>query len=113
MSWSLGRLLTLAGSSARTASGQSDIADIDGEALAITLDVTAAGGTTPTLDVVIEDAPTDQGPWTTLSTFTQKTGTAREVQRVTNKAFHRFVRARWTVGGTTPVFTFSVQATVR
>jgi hypothetical protein len=109
-----GKLLTLKGSSAETANGNSAAVEVEGEALAATLDMTAVGGTTPTLDVVLEDAPNDTGPWTTLSTFGQKTAVSKEVQRVTNKAFHRFIRARWTIGGSgSPNFTFSVQATLR
>jgi len=108
-----GRLLTIAIPAARTTTGTSDVSDIFAEAMAVTLDVTAASGTAPTLNVVLEDAPSSTGPWTTLATFAQKTVAAVEVQRVTSEAFHRYVRTRWTIAGTAPSFTFSVQATLR
>lgn len=109
-----GRLLTLVSPAARTATFFSDVEDVDpAEGLAVTLDVTAASGTTPTLNVLIEDAPNANGPWTTLLTFAQKTAAATEVQRSAAANFHSYLRARCTIAGTTPSFTFSVQATVR
>jgi len=70
------------------------------------LDVTAASGTTPTLDVVIEDT-LDGTNWNTVGTFTQKTTTGRQVIDITG-LFAGTLRVRWTIGGTTPSFTFSV-----
>jgi hypothetical protein len=80
------------------------------------LQVTAASGTTPTLDVVIEDT-LDGANWNTVATFTQKTAVAREVVNVLpakaesgtfSPLFADRLRVRWTIGGTTPSFTFSV-----
>jgi hypothetical protein len=71
------------------------------------LNVTAASGTTPTLDVVIEDSVDGGVTWNTVGTFTQKTAVAREVINVT-VPFADSLRVRWTVGGTTPNFTFAV-----
>lgn len=79
--------------------------------LVATLNVSAASGTTPTLDVVIEDSA-DGATWTTLATFAQKTGTGAETVRITNPC-HPNIRARWTIGGTTPSFTFDVKVTAR
>lgn len=70
------------------------------------LNVTAAGGVGPTLDVLIEDS-LDGTNWNTIGTFSQKTAVSREVINVTNP-FSEQLRARWTIGGTTPTFTFSI-----
>lgn len=74
------------------------------------LNVTAASGTTPTLDVVIEDT-IDGTNWDTVASFTQATTTGREVRRASN--FSRYMRVSYTLGGTTPDFTFSVKAFVK
>lgn len=99
---------TLAASAARTASGSS--AATGGFSgfpkLRCQLDVTAASGTSPTLDVVIEDT-LDGTNYNAIGTFTQRTAAGRQVIDVTSP-FADSVRARWTVGGTTPSFTFSV-----
>jgi hypothetical protein len=76
--------------------------------LRVQLNVTAASGTTPTLDVVLEDSLDGQN-WNTVGTFAQKTGVAREVINVTTPFANR-VRARATVAGTTPSFTYAVRA---
>ena len=93
-------------SAAKTASGQSDPIEaseyIEGQAL---LDVTAVSGTNPTLDVVIETSA-DKAGWFTHATFSQKTGTAKDLKLLSNVG--KYLRARWTIGGTTPSFTFSV-----
>lgn len=78
---------------------------------AATLDVSAASGTTPTLDVVIQDS-LDGVVWTTLSTFTQKTAVSKEVIRVTTP-FHDRIRATYTIAGTTPSFTASLKLTFK
>lgn len=97
-----------ADSAARTVSGDSGAVAGFGDAstLRCQLDVTAASGTTPTLNVVIEDT-LDGTNWNTVGTFAQKTAAGREVINVTTPFTDR-LRARWTVGGTTPSFTFSV-----
>ncbi len=99
---------TVAASEARTASGASSaLAGLGpAESLRVQLNVTAAAGTSPTLDVVIEDT-LDGTNYNTIGTFSQKTGPAREVMTITTPFSDR-VRARWTMGGTTPSFTFSV-----
>ncbi len=70
------------------------------------LNVTAASGTTPTLDVVVEDS-LDGANWNTVGTFTQLTTTGRQVINVTTP-FADQIRVRWTIAGTTPSFTFAV-----
>lgn len=99
---------TLAASAARTTSGNSGGTGGWGPAKTIRaqLDVTAVSGTSPTLDVVIEDS-IDGTNWNTIGTFTQRVAVGREVINISTPFAER-VRARWTVGGTSPSFTFSV-----
>jgi hypothetical protein len=100
------------GSAARTTSANSRILGGYGPAkfLACSIAVTAVTGTTPTLDVVVEDT-LDGINFFTIATFTQAVATTSEVKRVvsTTLPFTDRLRVRWTIGGTaTPTFTFSV-----
>lgn len=103
-----GQRETLLASAARTTSSQSSALEGYGpyDRAVIQLDVTAASGTSPTLDVVVEDT-VDGTNYNTVATFAQKVAAGREVVRVTTP-FSDTLRVRWTVGGTTPSFTFSV-----
>ena len=67
--------------------------------------VTAASGTTPSLTVIIEHGP-DGTTWITHTTFTAATGANTE--RKVLSGLDRYVRARWTVSGTTPSFTWGL-----
>lgn len=98
----------LAASAARTASGDTGVLSDYGRAntLRVQLDVSAVAGTTPTLNVLLEDT-LDGTTWNTIGTFAQKTAAGREVINVTSP-FAKRIRVSWTVGGTTPSFTFSV-----
>ncbi len=100
--------VTLAGTAARTASGDSGVVPGFGDKVSLRaqVEVTASAGTSPTLDVVIEDT-LDGTNWNVVGAFAQKTGPSREVINITSPFSDR-LRARWTVGGTTPSFTFSV-----
>lgn len=103
-------------SAARTANGNDEFGGQDIDEMALTLDVTAASGTTPTLDVVVEAKDPASGAWFTLKSFAQKTGVSRETIFIGHGADTVFpckqMRARWTIGGTaTPTFTFSIGAT--
>lgn len=71
------------------------------------LNVAAATGTSPTLNVLIEDSLDGGTTWNTIGTFAQKTSTGREVINITNP-FSPLLRISWTIGGTTPSFTFAV-----
>ncbi|MBW3643112.1 MAG: hypothetical protein KY447_09385 [Actinobacteria bacterium] len=99
---------TFAGSAPRTASGTSAAFTSYGSAdlLRCQLDVTAASGTAPTLDAVIEDS-LDGVTWNVIGAFAQKLAVGREVINITTP-FADMLRTRWTVAGTTPSFTFSV-----
>lgn len=95
-------------SAARTTSGTSSVVGGFGDRISLRaqVEVTAASGVSPTLDVVIEDT-LDGTNWNPVGTFTQRTAAAREVVNITGLFTDR-LRVRWTVGGTTPSFTFSV-----
>lgn len=98
--------IELAPAAARTASGSGTAADI-GErrsALKLVLDVTAASGAAPQLTVGIETSVTGAGGWKSAGAFPMATGDG-PVDLVV-AGCRRFVRATWTISGTTPSFTF-------
>jgi hypothetical protein len=78
--------------------------------------VSAASGTTPTLDVVVQHSIDGGTTWHTLVAFTQKTTTGNElkteaeVEAGTAEAYGDCFRVSYTIGGTTPSFTFKVTA---
>lgn len=89
---------TTAGSGGTVATGSADT-------VRLTLAVTAASGTTPSTTVSVQHS-SDGTTWTTVGSFTAATGVTSE--RKTFGALDRYVRASWTMTGTTPSFTFSV-----
>lgn len=98
--------VTLAASEARTASGSGSSVELgDRGTLRLLLDVTAASGTLPSLQVDVQTSY-DATTWRTLGGFTALAATGS--QRASFPGADRFVRATWTVSGTTPSFTFSV-----
>jgi len=112
----LDKIALIAGhpTAARTATGQTsgiDLKDYDGDVVFL-LDSAAGTGTSPTLDVTIEDSADDSSfAAITDAAFTQVTGTASARKLVVNKdSARRYVRVKYTIGGTTPSFTFSVNA---
>lgn len=72
---------------------------------ALTLEVTAASGTDPTLDVFVETSPSGSS-WQAVGAFTQRTGVGWQELRVAG--LRRYVRASYSIGGTDPSFTFSL-----
>ncbi|MFE9098493.1 hypothetical protein [Streptomyces sp. NPDC007264] len=106
----MGALLVAAASAARTTSGNSGTLSGFGDwtKFRAALNVTAASGTTPTLDVVIEDSLDGGTTWFTVATFSQKTAAGTQAQDVTG-VFSDTLRVRWTIGGTSPSFTFDVR----
>ena len=112
----LDKLALIAGhpTAARTATGQTsgiDLRTYDGD-LVFLLDSAAGSGTSPTLNVTIEDSA-DNSSFAAISgaAFTQVTGTASAQKLVVNKdSARRYVRVKYTIGGTSPSFTFSVNA---
>jgi hypothetical protein len=99
---------TIVASAARTSSGDSGVLTGWGvpKTLRAQLNVTTAAGTGPTLDVVLEDT-LDGANWNVIGTFAQKVAPGREVINVTSPFTDR-LRARWTVAGTAPSFTFDL-----
>ena len=77
-----------------------------GKDLVLHLDVTAASGTTPTMDITVKGMV--NGKAYTLGTFTQATGVTGE--RIVIASAPVDVRLDWAIGGTTPSFTFNVIA---
>jgi hypothetical protein len=59
------------------------------------------------MTVIIEDSP-DGTTWTTRDTYPAQVGTAT-VTRALPLNMDVFQRVRWTISGTTPSFTFTVQ----
>ena len=112
----LDKIALIAGhpTAARTATGQTsgiDLKDYDGDVVFL-LDSAAGTGTSPTLDVTIEDSA-DNSSFAAITdaAFTQVTTTASAQKLVVNKdSARRYVRVKYTIGGTTPSFTFSVNA---
>lgn len=99
----------------------SDFTDLTNTGGFFFLNITAASGTLPTLDVKIQVKSVAQGIYIDLpgAAFTQKTATGTDmlvvrsdITAVANKAVSSPLPATfrlvWTVGGTTPSFTFSV-----
>ena len=111
----LEKLTLIAGhpTAARTATGQTagiDLRVYDGDVVFV-LDSAAGAGTSPTLDVTIEDSA-DNSSFSALSgaAFTQVTGTAAAQAVSVNKDdARRYVRIKYTIGGSSgQSFTFSV-----
>lgn len=77
-----------------------------------TLLSSAGGGTSPTLDIILQDSP-DNSTWTANTTFTRVTDAAdsHEVLKVNIDESDRYFRARAVVSGTTPTFDCGVTAT--
>lgn len=98
-------------SAARTATGNGAVELDMGDAttLRLLLTVSAASGTTPTLDVKVQTRESSSGTWRDLpaqGAFAQKTAAGTEQKVFTGT--DRFVRIVHTIGGTTPSFTFAV-----
>ena len=94
-------------SATKTASGNGDTYEVGDEStLRLTLAVTAASGTLPTLDVKVQTSQ-DASTWRDVYLFGQKTTTTTG-DRQSFSNLDRFVRAVYTIGGTNPSFTFSL-----
>jgi len=90
--------------SATTSSASIELGDRNH--LRLDLVISAATGTSPTLDVAVQSSP-DNSTWTTVASFAQQTGAA-----TVHKLFgpiDRFVRVTETIGGTgSPTFTRTI-----
>jgi len=89
-------------------------ADVDTEQLGSAnfyLDVTAVTGTTPTLDVKIQEKDPVSGKYFDLVSFTQQTAISSERKSYglgAGELLGKVIRYVATIGGTTPSFTFSL-----
>lgn len=90
----------------------------------LVLDITAASGTSPTLDVKLQRKDATSGEWVDLEggAFAQKTAAGTDdlviypgVAETANRSVSDVLTYRWravaTLGGTTPSFTFSLGGT--
>jgi len=102
-----GNSLAAASRTATASGGAVDLVDAEGTCFAI-LNVGTVTGTSPTLDVKIQECATSGGTYTDITgaTFTQVTASAKG-QIITFKRAQRFCRAFATIAGTTPVFPFA------
>lgn len=99
--------VSLLASAARTATGQGSAVVLgDKGTLSLVLNVGAASGTTPTLNVTVETRHDSGDAWRSAGTFAQKTAAGSE--RKSFAGIDREVRVSYTIGGTTPSFTFGV-----
>ena len=108
-------LLSLVPLQQRSANGEQQFTGqgVPDKPLKFDLDVTALTGTSPTLDVVIEQsvAVDAQGQriWTNKASFAQKTAAGSQTLTI-NNPWPDYCRVRWTIGGTgSPSATFSVR----
>ncbi len=93
---------------ARTTNGNGgDVRMPGGESVRAQLSVTAASGTAPTLNVLVEDTVDGGTNYNTIGTFAQKTAAGREVINITTP-FSENLRVSWSIAGTGASFTFSV-----
>lgn len=99
---------------ARTTTFTSSTLEVRGSRVVAYLNCTAATGTSETLDVVIKAISPNGSDVTTLGTFTQLTdvGQERLVTGLDPLLDHNIV-AVCTIGGSTPVFTFTVTLVVK
>lgn len=124
------RDITLLASAARTSTGSGDtIPGIDNYTSAdILTDVTAASGTSPTLDIYIQKLLSDNSTWQDVIHFAQITSTGKQiasivasgnsvaavqtaaltVNSIKTTLLGKTWRVHYVIGGTNPSFTFAV-----
>ena len=104
-------VLTLTAAAATVDSGPVS-APADGGPIIVAAHVTAATGTTPTLDVTLEQSANGTSGWATVtgSALTQITAAGNRIGFAAPT--QPYVRVKATIGGTTPAFTGSVAVVV-
>jgi len=113
--------LTGLASAARTTTGQTGSIELNSTGVIMTVDVTAVSGTTPTLVVKLQYYDSVSATWIDVTAATTTTINAigastlvvhPSVAEVANAKvaypLPRIIRAHYTIGGTTPSFTFSI-----
>lgn len=99
-------------SAARTTTGNGTAFDTTGvDSVNANLIISAASGTTPTLDLVLQTSADAGATYYTAGTFAQQTTTQAGLARVFGD-LGDLSRWQWTIAGTTPSFTFSVATTI-
>jgi hypothetical protein len=97
-------------SAARTASGNSGgISDSLGGAYSASIVVSAVSGTSPTLDIILQESPDGGTTWTDVYHCERLTAAGTLIVPNINAVGQR--RWAWNIGGTTPSFTFSIAPT--
>lgn len=98
-------------SGAILASGSSEVKNLDAKNLILIVDVTAIQGTTPTLDVIVEELDPASGKYTQVGAALGTISTVSKVRHTVlgdTTPFGPMLRISWTLGGTaTPGFTFT------
>ena len=87
-----------------------DLKEFDGDVLLV-LNCAAGTGSSPTLDIKVQDSDTSGGTYGDLSgaTFTQVTTSASAQTLEVNKdECKRFIKIVQTVGGSSPVFVYGI-----
>jgi hypothetical protein len=113
-------------SAARTASGNgATFTNHNGESVAFWISVTAVSGTTPTMTVRVQWSPDNGTTWLDIDTTNLQTASITATTNATlrlgvglpvaanasaNTLAPRLLRLAWTIGGTTPSFTFATWA---
>ncbi len=96
-----------------TATGSSGLFGFGAQNAVFVLDITAAGCTSPTLDVIVEEYDEASDSYATIDTIPQQTGVANVRRTVVGNTtpFGHLLRISWTLGGTaSPNFTFTFTA---
>lgn len=99
-------------SSAQTTGGNSGNLAVDAYTeIAVDINITAVSGTSPTLNLFVDRLGAD-GIWYPIWSSTQQTAvgqvsTSIGAGMLVAQGFGATVRLRWTIGGTTPSWTFS------
>lgn len=101
------RDITLAAAASRTTSSNGSAVDVGGaHTLRLALVCSSRSGTSPTLDVKVQTSP-DGTNWYDVAAFAQITAAGTSYKSFSG--LDRYVRAAWTIGGSsTPTFAFSV-----
>jgi hypothetical protein len=73
-----------------------------------TLSITAATGTTPTLDLTLQESLDNGTTWNNVSSFPQKTTTGTHPKTFGPLSPGSICRWSWVIAGTTPSFNFSI-----
>lgn len=106
--WAKTRAQTLQASVVKTVTFNSTGVELgDQSTLRLTLAITAASGTTPTLNAKIQTS-VDNATWVDVPSGAFAQLTAVSTARLVVSALDRFVRVVATIAGTTPSFTYSV-----